>query len=234
MTSAGPSDPVSWNRYSYTGGDPINRLDPSGSETFSFVGWQPADGSLPDPISISENCFSLAAYAATGVNPVAQVFFSLYCVNANVGGGGGGASDNGRNCTAGSASAVQYIKATGRVAAMTPEFFTGAGPTNLTFDPTSATSQVMAQSAGVRAVLNDYYVLGQTSGLYTFGAPGYVAAGANPVAQFVGSFTWSISSGVLSLTNITSFRSLALDNMWPSVGTIPHPLNIRDVHIAHG
>jgi hypothetical protein len=26
-----PKDPVSWNRYSYTGGDPINRNDPGGS-----------------------------------------------------------------------------------------------------------------------------------------------------------------------------------------------------------
>jgi hypothetical protein len=28
--SAGPTDPGSWNRYSYTRGDPINRYDPSG------------------------------------------------------------------------------------------------------------------------------------------------------------------------------------------------------------
>jgi RHS repeat-associated protein len=28
--SAGPSDPGSWNRYSYTGGDPVNRLDAHG------------------------------------------------------------------------------------------------------------------------------------------------------------------------------------------------------------
>lgn len=31
-SSAGPSDPVSWNRYSYTGGDPVNRLDPGGTD----------------------------------------------------------------------------------------------------------------------------------------------------------------------------------------------------------
>ncbi len=29
-SSAGPSDPGSWNRYSYTRGDPVNRYDPSG------------------------------------------------------------------------------------------------------------------------------------------------------------------------------------------------------------
>jgi RHS repeat-associated protein len=30
MASAGPSDPVSWNRYAYVGGDPVNRADPTG------------------------------------------------------------------------------------------------------------------------------------------------------------------------------------------------------------
>jgi RHS repeat-associated protein len=30
VASGGPGDPGSWNRYSYTRGDPINRLDPSG------------------------------------------------------------------------------------------------------------------------------------------------------------------------------------------------------------
>jgi len=69
----------------------------------------------------------------------------------------------------------------------------------------------MAQSAGVQDVLNAYYMTGQTSGLYTFGAAGYVSAGGNPVAQFVGSFRWSISGGMLSLTNTTSFRSLTYD-----------------------
>jgi hypothetical protein len=69
----------------------------------------------------------------------------------------------------------------------------------------------MGQSAGVQDVLNNYYMTGQTSGLYTFGAAGAVSAGGNPVAQFVGSFRWSISGGVLSLTNTTSFRSLTYD-----------------------
>ena len=52
------------------------------------------------------------------------------------------------------------------------------------------------QSAGVQDVLNSYYMTGQTSGLYTFGAVGYSQAGANPVAQFVGSFRWSIGSSM--------------------------------------
>lgn len=94
---------------------------------------------------------------------------------------------------------------------MTSEFFSGLGPGNLTFGPNSATSLVMGQSGPVQDVLNSYYMTGRTSGLYTFGAAGYVSAGFNSVAQFVGSFRWSMSGGVLSLTNTTSFRSLTYD-----------------------
>jgi hypothetical protein len=69
----------------------------------------------------------------------------------------------------------------------------------------------MGQSAGVQDVLNQYYMLGRTNGLYTFGAVGYAQAGANPVAQFVGSFRWSVSGNILTLTNTTSFKSLTYD-----------------------
>src|SRR5205823_5289432 len=31
QASAGPADPGSWNRYSYTRGDPVNRFDPQGT-----------------------------------------------------------------------------------------------------------------------------------------------------------------------------------------------------------
>lgn len=101
--------------------------------------------------------------------------------------------------------------ATAQVEAMTEGFLVGLGPGNLTFGPDSATSQVMAQSAGVQDVLNQYYMLGRTNGLYSFGGVGYAQAGANPVAQFMGSFRWSISGGVLSLTTTTSFKSLTFD-----------------------
>ena len=125
------------------------------------------------------------------------------------------AANNGRNCTVAPATKGQYVAATAQVAAMTSEFFSGLGPGNLTFDPNSATSQVMAQSGPTQEVLNSYYMTGQTSGLYTFGLPGLVSAGGNPVAQFVGSFRWSITPGSgginLSLTTTTSFRSLTYD-----------------------
>ena len=78
-------------------------------------------------------------------------------------------ANNGRNCTVGPATKGQYGAATAQVAAMTGEFFSGLGPRNLTFDPNSATSQVMAQSGPVQEVLNDYYMTGNTNGRFTFG-----------------------------------------------------------------
>ena len=89
----------------------------------------------------------------------------------------------------------------------------------------------MAQSTGVQDVLNQYYMVGRTSGLYPFGGPGLAGAGANPVAQFVGSFRWSITpanGGInLSLTNATSFKSLTYD-MGPQWqrggGRLPTPM----------
>jgi hypothetical protein len=114
---------------------------------------------------------------------------------------------------------------------MTAQFFSGLGSRNQTFGPGSATSQVMAQSGGVQAVLNDYAMLCSTSGLYTFGLTGLVEARANPVAQFVGSFRWSITpsnGGInLSLTNTTSFRSLTFDRgrQWQR-GSFPTPMGM--------
>lgn len=125
------------------------------------------------------------------------------------------APNNVRNCTPSPASAGQYVISAATVAALGDQFFSGLGPQNQTFGPDSSVSAVMAQSAGVQSVLNNYYMTGQTSGLQGFGAPGYVSAGRNPVAQFVGSFRYSISPGAgginLSLTNTTSFRSLFFD-----------------------
>jgi RHS repeat-associated protein len=139
------------------------------------------------------------------------------------------AANNGRNCTPDPAGLGQYAAAIAEAVAMTGEFFSGLGPGNPTFGPESATSQVMAQSGPVQEVLDEYYKTGQPSGLYSFGATGYVAAGVNPVAQFVGSFRWSVTptdGGItLSLTNTTSFKSLTYDNgpQWQR-GRFPTPM----------
>jgi RHS repeat-associated protein len=133
------------------------------------------------------------------------------------------------NCKPNPASATQYAEAGAEAALLTSEFFSGLGQTNQTFGPNSATSQVMAQSAGVQDVLNSYTMLGQTSGLYTFGVTGLYEAGVNPAAQFVGSFRWSIAptnGGInLTLTNTTSFRSLTYDvgPQWQR-GSFPTPM----------
>lgn len=95
---------------------------------------------------------------------------------------------------------------------MTAQFASGLGPANQTFGPNTATSAVMGQSAGVTEVLGAYMFTGQTSGLYTFGASGAYVAGGNPVAQFVGSFRYSLSGGILSVTNTTSLRSLTYNH----------------------
>jgi hypothetical protein len=122
-----------------------------------------------------------------------------------------GAPNNERNCSPGSASAGQYAISSAAVAGMTAEFFSGIGAQDRTFGADSSVSAVMAQSAGVQDALNEYYMTGATHDLYSFGGAGYVNAGANPVAQFVGSFRWSISGGILSLMNTTSFKSLTYD-----------------------
>jgi RHS repeat-associated protein len=119
-------------------------------------------------------------------------------------------------CRVGSTpSHSQYASAFGSVAAMTAQFFSGLGPVNNTFGSGSAVSQVMAQSPGVQDAINGYNIFGKTSGNYNFGVSGAFAAGNNIVAQFVGGYSYSISGasgGInLSLSNYTSFRSLAAD-----------------------
>ena len=115
-----------------------------------------------------------------------------------------------------SASAGQYVAATAQVAKMTAGFFSGLGPDQYTFGSGSAVSQVMAQSTQFQNVLNQYYMVGTTSNWEGFGAFGFAQAGSNPVAQFLGSFRWSItptSAGInVTITNTTSFHSLMLDH----------------------
>jgi RHS repeat-associated protein len=235
------SDPQSLNRYSYALNNPLSATDPSGLVACNgggdggnggiadTDGCDPGD--LPYEQALNQDMADevMTAFAnAIKLNETIKIY-SYSVLSAFDGTGMAGvlpvspaepqstnvaqnsAPSNGRNCSAGSASAGQYAAATAQVAAMTAQFFSGAGPGNQTFGPGTSTSAVMGQSAGVQDVLNNYYMTGQTSGLYSFGGAGYVSAGANPVAQFVGSFRWSISGGNLSLTNTTSFKSLTYD-----------------------
>jgi hypothetical protein len=53
----------------------------------------------------------------------------------------------------------------------------------------------MASSPGVTSAVNSYLSTGQSSGLYTLGASAFIAAGINPIQQFVGSYTYTITPG---------------------------------------
>jgi hypothetical protein len=72
-------------------------------------------------------------------------------------------------------------------------------------------SRMMASSPGVAAAVNSYLSAGKSSDLYDFGASQVLAAGINPIQQFVGSYTYNIQSvqgGLfLTLTNYTSVWS---------------------------
>ena len=231
------TNPQSWNRYAYALNNPLANVDPDGLDTNCELGpegilicknWTlepsspPNLGGIPGVLG---GCLMLnidgqsSRYVYVGPgNPPPGTPCAPGGTLPGTGrqaGGAGAPANNGRNCTVSPASTGQYVVASAQVVAMTSEFFSGLGPGNLTFAPGSATSQVMAQSPGVQEVLNSYYMTGQTSGLYTFGISGLEAARANPVAQFVGSFRWSITpvnGGInLSLTNTTSFKSLTYD-----------------------
>ena len=191
-----------WRQF-YAGGGAYN-ISLTGAGTATF--W-----STPDGPAISVTVLGETTGWDVPAGDPSLIMNSLSGGGGGMQGGGGAVANNGRNCTVGSASARQYAAATAQVAAMTAQFFSGLGNANQTFGPGTATSQVMAQSAGVHDALNEYYMTGATHDLYTFGGAGYVNAGANPVAQFVGSFRWSISGGILSLTNTTSFKSLTYD-----------------------
>jgi RHS repeat-associated protein len=239
-------NPQSWNAYSYVRTNPLVLIDPTGMcdskdpSCFSIdksackwwqvwcwaggsSGSESADGAF-DPIIPLSLCCQYVTGEPSG--PVEQQrpspdFRSSTSIAPNNGT---------RNCSATPASAGQYAAATAQVALLTGQFFSGLGSADQNFGPNTATSQVMAQSGPVQDALNDYSVTGRTSNLYTFGAGGYVAAGANPVAQFVGSFRYTISptnGGInLRLTNTSSFKSLTYDKgpQWQR-GRVPTPMS---------
>ena len=77
QNSAGPQNPGSWNRYAYTGGDPVNRVDHSG-----LYYWDTGDG-----VDESDD-------GTCGANWMTDASLSGPCG----GSGGGGDGDSGNVC----------------------------------------------------------------------------------------------------------------------------------------
>ena len=72
MASGGPGDPGSWNRYSYTKGDPVNRVDPSGRDDCD-----PSDPTCSDYCDPSDPACSGFVDDSTGLQ---AGFFSVYTI----------------------------------------------------------------------------------------------------------------------------------------------------------
>ena len=110
------------------------------------------------------------------------------------------------------------------VVRMTIEFLTGNGPQSYAFGPDTPESRGMAQSATTQRALDQWYQknAGADPGSLTpmtdvdpgFGVGGLIAADANPIEQFVGNATYTITPdaarGVLAVHvwNRTSITSL--------------------------
>jgi RHS repeat-associated protein len=97
---ARPSKPGTWNKYSYTGGDPINNIDPRGAEycsvDFCVTGYGAGDGAgdgsigSGGPVGVGNGtgganpqCGLLAEAGAAG-NPEASEQYETYCLGGGL------------------------------------------------------------------------------------------------------------------------------------------------------
>ena len=94
-SSANPKDPSSWNRYSYTIGDPVNHSDPSGMNEFFDGGLDDGGGGdgggwgSPDPCQELDSDFWGGSF-----NCGFGIYYDQPASGSGAGGGGGGGSPN--------------------------------------------------------------------------------------------------------------------------------------------
>ena len=81
---ANPKDPGSWNRYSYAGGDPVNRVDPTGTEN---CGINITIDGAPSLLSCMDPCSGVYGIVESSNSPCATSspgWWSIAAINAAV------------------------------------------------------------------------------------------------------------------------------------------------------
>ncbi len=216
-----PTTPQTWNRYIYVLNNPLRAIDPLGLDCVYYN----LDGSTTtlkgDCIDDNDDGYyvdcdgCLLTSNSADVNGEAPDANTTDSLQPDVIAPGGCKTAGSSASTPGStglAAFSNWVNGVGSAGLMTGQFAMGLGPINLTYAPDSMQSQMMAASPGVTDAVNTYLSTGQANGLYDFGVSQVLAAGINPIQQFVGSYTYNIQpveGGLfVTLTNYTSLWSL--------------------------
>ncbi len=228
---ADPTNPQSFNLYAYALNNPLRLVDPNGLEACD---WGPSDNGGED-IDDEDDC------AADGGTPVVvQQSVSVSATPSDVPlttsatcslalPNPSNFTQTASNAATGAAYSVStqayaspnnpnstgFVTTAASAAEMTGIFLAGTGPTFTAFGTTSPESMAMAESTLVRQAIGNYMQNGVTAGTGNFEQYGLgpVGAGANPMAQFVGGFTYTIvpfgGTLYMQIYNETSRNSLA-------------------------
>lgn len=201
--SGGPTDPGSWNRYSYTPGDPVNRFDPVGlydcfgSQTSQTITYSGASGSVSagDPVQSWSNCSDPLGFSSPGGLSFPLDLGSLLLLQgANAGYGGVvGQFKKAESYVQSVVAAADKALQNGDCAALFGNSTTRANG----FDPTTIFNQLFS---GLATSLSSEHIVGGTavSALFTFGwtIGGSQAATTGPV-PFLGIYAGQLYAGML-------------------------------------